>query len=86
MRSQQANCHFWEVRADVSSADDQGPLDHVGAQRFVNSGRISVSRMYRGFNGDVEVLVSKVSAKYNIGHDEILDRLMKFVPAPAEKA
>lgn len=52
----------------------------------MNSGRISVSRMYRGFNGDVEVLVSKVSAKYNIGHDEILDRLMKFVPAPAEKA
>lgn len=34
----------------------------------------------------MEVLVSKVSAKYNIGRDEILDRLMKFVPAPAEKA
>lgn len=40
----------------------------------------------QGINGDVEVLVSKVSAKYNIGRDEILDRLMKFVPAPAEKA
>jgi uncharacterized protein YjbJ (UPF0337 family) len=36
-------------------------------------------------NGDVEVLVSKVSAKYNIGRDEILDKLMKFVPVPAEK-
>lgn len=40
----------------------------------------------QGINGDVEVLVSKVRAKYNISRDEILDKLMKFVPAPAERA
>lgn len=37
-------------------------------------------------NGDVEVLVSKVSAKYTIDRDDILDKLMKFVPVTAEQA
>ncbi len=40
----------------------------------------------QGINGDVEVLVNKVQAKYNLGRDEILDKLMKFVPVPAEQA
>lgn len=40
----------------------------------------------QGINGDVEALVSKVQAQYKIGRDEILDKLMRFLPAPPEKA
>jgi hypothetical protein len=39
-----------------------------------------------GINGNAEMLFSKVTANYGIGRDEILDELMRFVPATAEKA
>ena len=37
-------------------------------------------------SGDVEVLVSKVQSKYNLGRDEIFDKLKRSMPVPAEQA